>query len=40
MSPAQARALLDALKDEDSRVMLNGKPDNPRKHDEPVVKDW
>ena len=40
MSPAQARALLDALKGEDQPVQLNGKPGQPKPYDEPVIKDW
>ena len=40
MSPSQARALLDSLKGEDDRVMLNGTPDNRKRQDDPVTKDW
>ena len=40
MNPSQARALLDSLKGEDDRVMLNGTPDDRKRQDEPVKKDW
>ena len=40
MSPAQARALLQSLKDEDAQVNLNENEDTRRKRDEPVTKDW
>ena len=38
MSPAQARALLDALKGDDARVSVD--PNNKHRRDEPVTKDW
>ena len=38
MSPAQARALLDALKGDDARVSVD--PNHKHRRDEPVAKDW
>ena len=41
MSPAQARALLDSLKNEDAHVMLNSLANNRRHRDDnPPAKDW
>ena len=40
MSPAQARALLDSLKDEDQRVNLSGPDQKHHSEDERVLKDW
>ena len=40
MSPAQARALLDSLKDEDQRVNLGGPDKAHHSPDERVLKDW
>jgi Ca-activated chloride channel family protein len=40
MTPDQARALLQSLKDEDTSVNLNDDPDNRNRRDEPVIKDW
>ena len=40
MNAAQAKALLDSLKNEDARVMLNRVVNNRRHRDEAPVKDW
>ncbi len=40
MSPAQARELLQSLRDEDTKVNLNENPETRRRRDEPVSKDW
>jgi Ca-activated chloride channel family protein len=40
MTPDQARALLQSLKDEDTTVNLNNDPDAPTRRDDPVLKDW
>jgi Ca-activated chloride channel family protein len=40
MTPDQARALLQSLKDEDTTVNLNDDPDSRARRDEPVIKDW
>ena len=40
MSPAQARALLDSLKDQDQRVNLGDPAKDHHSQDERVLKDW
>ena len=40
MSPAQARALLDSLKDQDQRVNLGNPAKAHQSQDERVRKDW